>query len=706
MNAALHTARSHATSVARSDATPRAGFSAVPLIAVFGILAVAACATATPAAPPSGEIPVPGTAEARRTPELPPIPPVDGPLQLDVGYPPEDASIASDSNFIFGSTGSGRAQLTINGRAVDVAPNGGFLAFIPVPADGVYRLSATRDGQTATLERTVSVPGAGGAAAAISGAFPTGPLAVRAGEAIEVGFRASPGVRAAVLLPDGRRIQLIEQGGSAAAAPGDEFRADLTTAQRQGARVRYSALVRLDGPIISPDTSVDRPAIGSVVPPALPMVDPDTAAVRDAPLGDPAGDTAVRVELRDTDPALRDAAILEVIAGSDTVREPLRLNVAVLDPDMPRVGLVTAPANAPSDWTVRGRVDVAGPFHFFWPEGTHLVINGQRGGMYRVQLTDDRIAWVPMGDVRILPPGAPPAGGAVAAVRFSPEPQYIDLRIPVPAKLPFQVTEERNTLHIDVFGAVSRINFFQYGRLDPLIDGAAWSQPAEDVLRVSIDLSEPVWGYHTFFDRGGALVLRIRRPPVIDPAAPLRGMYIAVDPGHGGEDRSTRGPTDLREADANLYIALQLRDLLEQAGARVLMTRTTDMTVPLGDRPKMAADSGVHVLLSVHNNAFPDGVNPWENNGTSTYYYHPHSLELARLIQKELLDELGLRDIGFGRADLALARPTWMPAVLSETAFMMIPEQEAALRDPAVQRRIAAAHVRALEAFLRSRAQN
>ena len=29
--------------------------------------------------------------------------------------------------------------------------------------------------------------------------------------------------------------------------------------------------------------------------------------------------------------------------------------------------------------------------------------------------------------------------------------------------------------------------------------------------------------------------------------------------------------------------------------------------------------------------AFPDGVNPWTNNGTSTYYYHPHSLELARL---------------------------------------------------------------------------
>jgi N-acetylmuramoyl-L-alanine amidase len=697
MNAAFDTVRSRAAS------------RAVSLGTALVVIVTTACASAGAASPTPGDIPVPGTPEARRTPELPPIPVVDGPLQLEVGYPPEDATIAAgDSNFIFGSTGSGRTRLTINDHSVEVAPNGGFLAFIPVPADGVYRLSATREVETATLERRVNVPEAAGATAGIRGAYPTGPVAVLAGETIEVGFRAPPGGRAAVLLPDGRRIQLVEQGGPAEAAPGDEFRADLTTEQRRTASVRYSGLVRVTGPIATTDTSVARPGIGSMQTP-MRGDQADTSVARDPPLGRRAGETPpaeVRAVDRRVDAAPGNTAILEIITGTDTIREPLRLNLTVLQPDMPRVGIVTAPANAPSDWTIRGRVDVAGPFHFFWPEGTQLAVTGQRGGMYRVRLSDDRTAWVPTGDVRLLPEGVPPPGGAVAAVRFSPEAQHIDLRIPVPARIPFQVTQEGNRLNIDVFGAVSRINFFQYGRLDPLIEGAAWSQPMEDVLRVSIDLTQPVWGYDTFFDGAGALILRIRRPPVIDAAAPLRGMFIAVDPGHGGEDRSTRGPTDLREADANLYIALQLRDLLEQAGARVLMTRTTDMTVPLGDRPRIASDSGVHVLLSIHNNAFPDGVNPWTNNGTSTYYYHPHSLELARLLQLELLDELELRDIGFGRADLALARPTWMPAVLTETAFMMIPEQEAALRDAAVQRRIAAAHVRALEAFLRSRAQN
>lgn len=667
-----------------------------------------ACASASPASRPSPDIPVPGTPEARRTSALPPITPADGPLTLDVGYPGEGATItASDSNFIFGSTGSGRAQLTINGQAVEVAPNGGFLAFIPVPADGVYRLNATRNGQSASLERTVNVPAAAGSAGGgISGAYPTGALAVHSGEMVEFGFRAPPGVRAAVLLPDGRRVPLIPQDGGTGAAAGDEFRTDLSTQQRQAASIRYSGLVRVTTPIIAEDTGVARPQIGSMM-----MPEPWTGRMQDtldAPAGNaPLGSTDAAMQTaRDPAQWTTSAALLEMIMGTDTMRQALELNVSVLDPDLPRVGIVTAPANPPSDWRVRGRVDVAGPFHFFWPAGTRLTVTGQRGSMYRVQLTDDRVAWVPAGDVRVLPEGAAPPGGAVAAVRFAPEPQFIDLRIPVPAMLPFQVREEdENTLHIDVFGAVSRINFFQYGRLDPLIDGAAWSQPAEDVLRVSVDLTEPIWGYDTFFDAAGALVLRIRRPPAIDPDAPLRGMLIAVDPGHGGEDRSTRGPTDLREADANLYISLQLRDLLEQAGARVMMTRTTDTTVGLNDRPRMAADSGAHVLLSVHNNAFPDGVNPWTNNGTSTYYYHPHSRDLAKLIQKELLDELGLRDIGYGRADLALARPTWMPAVLSETAFMMVPEQENALRDPAVQRRIAQAHVRALETFLRSRAQ-
>ncbi|HET7320950.1 MAG TPA: N-acetylmuramoyl-L-alanine amidase, partial [Longimicrobiaceae bacterium] len=67
--------------------------------------------------------------------------------------------------------------------------------------------------------------------------------------------------------------------------------------------------------------------------------------------------------------------------------------------------------------------------------------------------------------------------------------------------------------------------------------------------------------------------------------------------------------------------------------------------------------------------------------------------------------ELGLRDLGIGRADLALVRPTWFPSALTETMFLMVPQQEAALRNPDVQERIARAHLRAIEAFVRERAR-
>jgi N-acetylmuramoyl-L-alanine amidase len=46
-----------------------------------------------------------------------------------------------------------------------------------------------------------------------------------------------------------------------------------------------------------------------------------------------------------------------------------------------------------------------------------------------------------------------------------------------------------------------------------------------------------------------------------------------------------------------------------------------------------------------------------------------------------------------------------MPSILSETMFLMIPRQEAALRDPSVHERVARAHVRALEAFVRENAR-
>ncbi|MFO0071924.1 MAG: hypothetical protein ACK55A_07535, partial [Gemmatimonas sp.] len=92
-------------------------------------------------------------------PGLPPIPETRGaPVALSVRYPsPNQLITARDSNFLLGSVGSGDVQLMINGTAVPVAPNGAFLAWLPLPAAPAptYELIAIRGPDT--VRRTLPV---------------------------------------------------------------------------------------------------------------------------------------------------------------------------------------------------------------------------------------------------------------------------------------------------------------------------------------------------------------------------------------------------------------------------------------------------------------------------------------------------------------------------------------------------------------------
>jgi len=198
-------------------------------------------------------------------------------------------------------------------------------------------------------------------------------------------------------------------------------------------------------------------------------------------------------------------------------------------------------------------------------------------------------------------------------------------------------------------------------------------------------------------------VLRVRRAPVVNPARPLDGITVAVDAGH--PPAGSTGPTGLYEGDATLPISFALKEELERRGARVLMTRTTRADIALGDRPQMARRGGAHILVSIHLNAVPDGVNPLTAHGTGTYFFHPHSEPLARAVQAGMVRWMGLRDHGVFYDNLALVRPTWMPAILAEGAFLIVPEQEAAMRDPEGQKAYARGVAEGVEAYFASLAK-
>jgi N-acetylmuramoyl-L-alanine amidase len=631
------------------------------LAGAAAFLAFAACGPAV--APGPG--PPPGEPPPVRD-DLPPVPPAAGPLEVRVVYPPEDALVATDSNFIFGSVGTGGATLVINGAPVDVAPNGAFLGFLPVPRDGVYRLEARADGRRAEMVRRIRVPDAVPVTAEeevlaiVPGTVsPRAVISETEGAPVTVRFRGTPGAQARLVLPDGTVVPLTEH---LAREREEGFMQDRALRPREFTEYQGAFTVRV--PLHPEDRRVGLPALV---------------------------EHAGRVE----------TARVELVRGDEVVRAPLELALGVLRPGETRVAEA---ASDRQDRSAIGRSVTGGgnPFHWIFPNGTRFNITGERDGMFRARLTDDLSVWIAADQVRLLPPGTPPVEGTVGTVRGLPAPGWVDVRLSTSDRFPFEVKAERHWLTVNVYGARTRTNWMHYGFEDPLVHRISWDQVRDDLYYVRVELTEPVWGWRTFWDEAGNLVVRIRRPPSIDARRPLAGLKVGVDAGHppGG----ATGPTGLTEADANLWISRELVRMLREAGADVFETRPDTAAVGLGERPEMAMEEDVHLLVSVHNNAFPDGVNPFENAGTSVFYNQPQSMLLARHMQRELLREFGLRDLGIARADLALVRPTWMPSVLTETMFMMIPEQEAALRDPQVQRRIARAHLRAFEAFVRERA--
>lgn len=177
----------------------------------------------------------------------------------------------------------------------------------------------------------------------------------------------------------------------------------------------------------------------------------------------------------------------------------------------------------------------------------------------------------------------------------------------------------------------------------------------------------------------------------------LEGRRIFLDPGHGGSDRASIGPGGVAvEADVNLRVSLALRDLLQRAGATVLMSRMNDTTVALKDRPALALRSGAEVFISIHHNA--TGTKDEVTNYTAVFYhaheghprYHPSNYELARYIQRDL--SYAMRNAGppssptfdgtlsdfniYPDNGFAVLRDNTLPALLVEGSFFTHPHEE------------------------------
>jgi N-acetylmuramoyl-L-alanine amidase len=389
---------------------------------------------------------------------------------------------------------------------------------------------------------------------------------------------------------------------------------------------------------------------------------------------------------------------LEVILGPDTARARWPLRVRTLNPLRPPVVRVDddTAGTGRSDSVLAGRPVPYGVYNWFFPTGTVAAVSGRWNDQVRLRLSRASAAWVDAVDVHLT--DALPPRGTVGSLRLFADSTHLTLRVPLSAKVPFAVEESERALRVRLYGVSGDMDWIQYGPEDPLITLVSFSQPAEDETLLELQLSEPVWGYRSVWV-GTDLHFMVRRPPRIDRARPLSGRTIALDAGH--PPAGSVGPTGVREPDVTIAVARKAQSLLERAGADVVMLRESDAPVGLAERTVAAERSDADVLVSIHANALPDGVNPFVNNGTSVYYFHPRAAPLARAVDRALVKQLGFRDLGIGRGDLALARPTWMPAVLVEGLFMMLPDQEAVLASEEGQWRYARGVVEGIAEFLR-----
>jgi N-acetylmuramoyl-L-alanine amidase len=123
-------------------------------------------------------------------------------------------------------------------------------------------------------------------------------------------------------------------------------------------------------------------------------------------------------------------------------------------------------------------------------------------------------------------------------------------------------------------------------------------------------------------------------PPTAKEADPR--LLVVLDPGHGGIDTGTKGPSGEEEKDIVLNFAQRLRDRLEKSGKyRVLLTRTDDTFVALADRVRIARDAGATLFVSIHADSLPHGEGDAQGASIYTLSDTATDSEAARLAEKE-----------------------------------------------------------------------
>ena len=238
-------------------------------------------------------------------------------------------------------------------------------------------------------------------------------------------------------------------------------------------------------------------------------------------------------------------------------------------------------------------------------------------------------------------------------------------------------------------------NISRQEKLDGNIAKKVFLQEKKDTVQGKIYLQEEVNNNYKIYSLGKkGIAIDIFNSVVNTPVASdvalsnVKNKIITIDPGHGGSDSGAVGPHGYTEKEGAFVISQKVASILNQSGAKVVMTRDSDVDVygpnasarnELQARVDVGNNANSDIFVSIHCNAF---VNP-AANGTQTFYYGSsyQGQRLAQNIQEKMIEANGLRDRGISTCNFYVVKHSYMPAVLIETAFITNYDEEALLSD-------------------------
>lgn len=543
--------------------------------------------------------------------------------EIVVAYPPANDKVPYDHVIFEGHVSPG-AGLSVNGRALNVGPDGLFMEWLLLSAGkNALKLVSKLGSQSraVTFNVTFSSPRALSAkpTAIRAGTLsPAQPLTLYTrvpieGRSLTVGFQGSPGGKASLTVSGWGTFGLSEQAASA---------------RPPRAAGWYQTTLTL----------------------------PENLALSAA---------AVKVSLTGRDgktvTATAGGKVTSTPGGAARVAEVSAADVGVgVNPS------TTAFASGPAATDV-----------LFPRQGQRLSVLGDLGDDYLVQ-GPGGLTTAFKSVLKFLPVGTPPPQAAVGTPQVLDAPDEWLVRLPIAQRTLLSLDETPSSTNAGLTLTLANASL-PAGRLAAANAPELNWKPSGSSLQLSVTLPQAQhWGYFVSY-QPDALILHLRKAPSLDPAQPMKGRVILIDPGHGGSELGGAGSLSQPEKNITLPIAARVVTLLRAQGADARLTRDRDVRVPLYDRPLMAEQLRADLLISIHANALPDGVDPRQRRGLEVYTFHPMTWGLASALLRDLprsapqLQVSALPPLsvaGLRVSSLALTRPTSQRSVLIEMAYL------------------------------------